>query len=240
MIDIHCHILPEVDDGPKSWEVAETMCRMASADGIEHIVATPHANHRYFYDRSYLGELIHSLAERIGGRPRLSLGCDFRLSEENMQSAMRAPAKFAIGDTRYLLVEFSPTSIPPSIDDWFRRMHDAGMRSIITHPERHPLLQKDPGRIFRWLELGASIQLTASSLTGDWGKAAQHASEWLLKENAVAFLATDAHDPQRRPPILSKARELVSEQFGGEFAEALVETNPRAVLQNQPLARSGF
>lgn len=240
MIDIHCHILPEVDDGPQSWEAAETMCRMAAADGIEHIVATPHANQRYFYDRAYLAELLGSLERRIGGRPALSLGCDFHLSPENMQSAMRAPERYAIANTRYLLVEFSNTSITASVDHWFRGMHAQGMRPIITHPERNPLLQKDPGRIFTWLELGASVQLTASSLTGDWGKPARRASEWLLEKKAVAFLATDAHDPLRRPPILSKAKKIVDERFGEKLARALVETNPRAVLRNRPLTSPGL
>ena len=88
MVDIHCHILPEVDDGPKSWDVAEAMCRIAATDGIEHMVATPHSNDRYFYDREYLSSLLLELQRRIGDRPKLSLGCDFHLSFENMQSAL--------------------------------------------------------------------------------------------------------------------------------------------------------
>jgi protein-tyrosine phosphatase len=235
VVDIHCHILPEVDDGPKSWEAAVTMCRLAVEDGIDHIVATPHANDFYFYDRAYLSELVEDLQARVGPRPTLSLGCDFHLSQPNMQNAIRQPAKYAIGETRYLLVEFSNSKISREVDDWFCRMHELGMRSIITHPERNPLLQKRPGKILDWLELGAMVQLTASSLTGHWGKPAQLASARLLRERAVSFLATDAHDPIRRPPILSEAKRLVAEEFGCRLAEALVETNPRAVIGNQPL-----
>jgi protein-tyrosine phosphatase len=240
VIDIHCHILPEVDDGPKSWEASETMCRIAAQDGIEHIVATPHANDCYFYDRPYFEELLRSLASRIGEKPALSLGCDFHLSEENMQNALRDPERYAIANTRYLLVEFSNTRISRSVDDWFRGMHHEGIRPIITHPERNPLLRKDPARIFAWLELGASVQLTASSLAGHWGKAAQRTSEWLLRKKAVAFLASDAHDPIRRPPILSKAKKLVAEGFGEKLARTLVDTNPRAVIRNRPLAAAGL
>ncbi len=80
MIDIHCHILAEVDDGPKSWDTAQEMCRIAAADGIEHIVATPHANERYHYDREYLVHVLDYLRQRTGGAPKLSLGCDFHLS----------------------------------------------------------------------------------------------------------------------------------------------------------------
>jgi len=118
VIDIHCHILPEVDDGPKSWETSEAMCRMASQDGIEQMVATPHANDRYYYDRAYLAQLLKQLQQRIGPSPQLSLGCDFHLSFENMQAALEKPERWCIGNTHYLLVEFNNFSIPPQMDDW--------------------------------------------------------------------------------------------------------------------------
>ena len=95
VIDIHCHILPEVDDGAKSWETAVGMCRMAGEDGIDHMVAAPHSNDRYFYDREYLSGLLQNLQQRIGDRPKLSLGCDFHLSLENMQAALVAPEKYS-------------------------------------------------------------------------------------------------------------------------------------------------
>src|SRR5277367_6662181 len=83
VIDIHCHLLPEVDDGPKSWDIAVEMCRMSAADGITHAVATPHANDRYAYDRLYLSGLIGELREKIDNSLELTLGCDFHLSFEN-------------------------------------------------------------------------------------------------------------------------------------------------------------
>src|SRR5258705_12095126 len=85
VFDIHCHILPEVDDGPKSWDIAVEMCRMAAADGITHMVAAPHANNRYSYDRNYLKDLLAQLQARVGTSPQLSLGCDFHLSFENLE-----------------------------------------------------------------------------------------------------------------------------------------------------------
>src|SRR5271168_3772259 len=90
VIDIHCHILPEVDDGPKSWEVAIEMCRMAAADGIRHTVATPHANDRYAYDRAYLEGLLEQLREKVDPALELqfSLGCDFHLSFENLERVL--------------------------------------------------------------------------------------------------------------------------------------------------------
>ncbi len=235
MIDIHCHILPEVDDGPKSWETAESMCRMAVQDGIEHIVATPHANDRYFYDREYLSGLLQNLQKRIGETPKLNLGCDFHLSYENLQSAMATPERYCIGNTRYLLVEFSNFSIPAQMDAWLTQMHERGITPIITHPERNPILQQAAERVLQWVELGCAVQVTASAITGAWGVRSRQSAEWLLKEKAVHFLATDAHDTERRPPVLSNARSIIAKQFGEEVAQALVAGNPGAVLKDQPL-----
>ena len=236
MIDIHCHILPEVDDGPKSWETAESMCRTAAQDGIEHMVATPHANDRYFYDREYLSGLLQNLQQRIGDSPKLSLGCDFHLSLENMQTALVTPEEYRIGSSRYLLVEFSNFSIPAQIDDWLGQMVELGTRPIITHPERNPILQQTGERVLQWVELGCAVQVTASAITGSWGAKAREMAHWFLKEKAVHFLATDAHDTVRRPPVLSEARKIVAKQFGEEWADTLVEENPRAVVNDWLLA----
>jgi len=238
VVDIHCHILPEVDDGPKSWDVAEAMCRIAATDGIEHMVAAPHSNDRYFYDREYLSGLLNELQSRVGERPRLSLGCDFHLSLENMQSALDKPERYRIGNTRYLLVEFSNFSIPPQVDEWFAAMVQAGTVPIITHPERNPILQGDPQRVLQWIELGCSAQVTASVFTGSWGARARQIADWLMKESAVHFLATDSHDTERRPPLLSAARNAVAKQYGESVAQALCEGNPRAVVNDEPLPAS--
>jgi protein-tyrosine phosphatase len=235
VIDIHCHILPEVDDGPKSWETAESMCRMAAEDAIEHMVATPHANDRYFYDREYLSGLLHDLQQRIGDNPKLSLGCDFHLSLENMQNAQVAPERYCIGSSRYLLVEFSNFGIPPQIDEWLGQMIERGTRPIVTHPERNPILQQNAARVLQLVDRGCAVQVTASAITGFWGAKVREMAHWLLKEKAVHFLATDAHDTVRRPPVLSEARKIVAKQFGDELADALVEGNPRAVVNDQLL-----
>lgn len=238
MIDIHCHILPEVDDGAKSWEVAEAMCRMAAEDGIEHMVATPHSNDRYFYDRAYLATLLEELQSRIGPKPKLTLGCDFHLSYDNMQSALRTPEKYCIGNSHYLLVEFSNFNIPPQIDDWFSQMREKGITPIITHPERNPIVQKHPARVIQWTKLGCAVQITASIFTGFWGAHARNTAEWLLKRKLVHFMSTDAHDTQHRVPVLSEARKAVAKDYGEKFARALVEDNPAAVVNDRPLPGS--
>jgi protein-tyrosine phosphatase len=235
VIDIHCHILAEVDDGPKSWDVSEEMCRMARADGIEHIVATPHANERYRYDREYLTGLLNVLRGKVGPAPKFSLGCDFHLSYENLQDVMLVPDRYCIEGTRYLLVELSNFGIPAQMDETFSTLREKGMTPIITHPERNPIVQQNPQRVLKWIELGCAVQVTGSVLTGSWGERAWRTAQWLFKRNAVHVLASDAHDTKNRIPNLSAARKEVSDEYGEELALALVDGNPGAIVNGQPL-----
>jgi protein-tyrosine phosphatase len=235
VVDIHSHIIPNVDDGPKSWGVAEEMCRMAIADGVEHMVATPHSNDRYRYDREYLAETLQQLQERIGSQLTLSLGCDFHLSYENVQDALENPGRYVIGETKYLLVELSNFSVPPSVSDSLMRLADRGLRPILTHPERNPILQENLKRVLEWAAAGVVVQVTASAFTGSWGEEVRRAAVWLLQNNSVHVLASDAHNADRRPPGLSSAREAVAEIAGKKTAQALVDENPRAIVNSRSL-----
>ena len=235
VIDIHSHILPEVDDGPKSWDVAVEMCGMAAADGITHMVAAPHANDRYAYDRAYLTEVLEQLRAKIGEAPQLSLGCDFHLSYENLERVLDKPHTYTIGQTNYLLVELSNFSVPTQITDCFTRLGDRGVTPILTHPERNPILQQRPQRILEWAEQGCLMQVTASALTGFWGERPEIIARWLLDRSAVHILASDAHDTKRRIPNLSAARDVAEIIVGAEYAEALVEGNPGAIVKGMPI-----
>ncbi len=235
MIDIHCHILPEVDDGPKNWDTAQAMCRMAAADGIEHSVVTPHANERYHYDREYLQSLVAHLRGLIGGSLKITLGCDFHLSYENLQDVLARPHNYTIEGTRYLLVELSNYSIAQQINTCFTQLGDQGITPILTHPERNPILQQTPQRVLQWVEQGCVVQVTASALTGSWGERVSRAARWLMDRDAVHILASDAHDTEHRRPLLSAARDKVAERYGQDLANTLVDANPRAVVNGQPL-----
>ena len=234
MIDIHCHILPEVDDGPKTWEAAQEMVRIAVADGIEHIVATPHADDQYTFDRDRCAATLERLQGMVGRSLGLTLGCDFHFSYDNVQDALAHPERYAIGETPYLLLEFSDYAISPQTLDVLRGLRGAGLVPIVTHPERNLLMQRSPGEVLRLIECGCPVQLTASSLTGGWGDAARRTALWLLEHDAVHVLASDAHSPQNRPPRLSPAREAAAEHVGGDVARALVDDNPRAILAGLP------
>ena len=238
MIDIHSHILPEVDDGPKSWEVSVEMCRMAAADGVTHMVATPHSNDRYHYDHEYLTACVERLQGMVGSAPQISLGCDFHLSYDNLQSLLAQPHLYTVAGANYLLVELSDYSIPALIGDWFLRLGDRGLTPVITHPERNAILRQTPQRVIEFVELGCAVQITANALTGFWGQRVARVATWLLEREAVHVIASDAHDTKHRTPLLSEARAAAAEIAGDEVAQALLEENPRAILAGQPLPYS--
>lgn len=231
MIDIHCHLLPCVDDGAKSWDVTLAMCRMAEQDGVTHIVATPHANNEFSYDRALHVDRLEELRVRAPGLS-FSLGCDFHLSYENIEDALHHPERYAIGDTRYLLVELSEYSAF-NVSQTLYKLQTAGLVPIITHPERNPVILGNPELLNEFSDVGCLFQITANSLTGSWGKASQKLCEAMLKKNLVHFIASDAHGLRRRPPTLSEACRAAAKIVGTDAARKLVSANPSAVLTNQ-------
>lgn len=235
MVDIHSHILPAVDDGAKSWEMAVEMCQMAAADGITHMVATPHANDQFAYDRRQHEDCLAQLREKVSGKIQLSLGCDFHMSFDNIQALRKNPAEFCIGRTNYFLVEFSDFGMSPQMLETLKEFLDNGLRPIVTHPERNRILQQQPKMILDMAEIGCVIQVTASSFTGFWGKGPKKTAQWLLKNGTLHVLATDSHDLARRKPILSAGRAAVAELAGEEIAESLVSKNPEAIVRGENL-----
>jgi protein-tyrosine phosphatase len=236
MVDIHSHILPGVDDGAKSWEMAAEMCRVAAEDGIRHMVASPHANDEFSYDRARLEATLQKLRELIGGRVNLSLGCDFHVSFENLQGAFANPNQYLIGETNYLLIELSDFSFTPAILAAMRRFVFMGITPVVTHPERNRMMQRQPENVLELVRSGCIVQVTANSLTGFWGEGPRKMARWLLEHEAVHVIATDAHDLKYRPPILSEARNFVHKEYGADIAQALVELNPSAIVSDLPLA----
>ncbi len=238
MIDIHHHLLPGLDDGARDLDTALAMVEAALADGITHVVCTPHASHQFRFDPAVNAERFAMLQDRVRTRfddaLTLGLGCDFHLMYENIEDAQRYPDKYTINGHRYLLVEFPDSAIAPTMSRTFYELALAGMMPIITHPERNPILARQPERMAEWLRGGALIQVTASSLSGRFGPLAERTSHWLLERNWVHFLATDAHNTTSRPPHLRAAHDLVAERYGEETAERLCLRNPRAAFFGEP------
>ncbi len=235
MIDIHSHILPGLDDGSKSWDMTLQMCRLAFRDGITHIVTTPHSDDTYVYNRDRVRDLITELSHKIGDELTFSVGCDFHLSFENIEDAIAYPQRYTIASTQYLLVELSEYGIPPQLSESFWSLQAAGIIPIITHPERNAILQRRPERVLEWVDAGCLVQVTASAITGSWGETVRRIAMWLLENNAVHVLATDAHDDKHRKPILSEARNAIARRFGTNLARVLVQDNPEAIVSGRPL-----
>jgi protein-tyrosine phosphatase len=235
MIDIHCHILPGLDDGAESMETAYAMAEMAIADGITHVIGTPHANQAFAFDPELIRRRRDELQEAFEGRLALATGCDFHLSYENLQAIHRDARQYTLNQKNYLLVEFADFSIPPLMDQALHELHLAGLYPVITHPERNPLIRTQPERLFKWLQQGCYAQVTAQSLLGKFGKTAQLAAEHWIEGGAVHFLASDAHNMTTRPLKLKETFELVAKRNGENVARALLVDNPLAAFEGRPL-----
>lgn len=239
MIDIHCHILPGLDDGSPDLETSLAMVRMAAESGTTDIVASPHADLNYRFDPDAVETRIGELAEASGGAVRIHYGCDFHLHYENIQQALERPAKFTIGHGNFLLVELPELLALKTADEALSRLWRGGVTPVITHPERHGLLQQKLDHVAGWAEAGYVIQITAQSLLGEFGRRARAASWDLVKRNLVHVVASDGHDCESRPPRLDLARALVASEFGEAVAERLFSVNPGAVVRGEELPPPG-
>lgn len=235
MVDLHCHILPGMDDGAKSVEDSLAMAEMAVADGITHVVATPHASAAYRFDYPAVSSAAARLREALGDRLQLATGCDFHLSPENLALLKKNPSPFCIGQKDYLLVEFNEFSIPPAVEKTLYEIQLSGLRPIITHPERNGIIRSQPERLEKWIRNGCYGQVTGGVLTGGFGPISQQvALEWIAR-GLVHFVASDAHNLTSRPHKLRPAYEVAQAEFGKDMAEALFVENPLAAFEGRAL-----
>ena len=235
MVDLHCHILPGIDDGPPTMEESLAMAESAIEDGITHVIATPHSSSEYHFDFARVRGLRDELQSRIGGKLQLATGCDFHLDPENLKSLRKDPSFYCLNQGDYLLVEFNEISIPPGLDQTLHEMQLSGVRPVITHPERNRILRAHPERLKKWVRQGCFIQVTGGALTGSFGPAAQKDAQQWIREGLVHFVASDAHNTRTRPLRLQPAYDAVLRQFGEEKARALFLDNPLAAFEGREL-----
>jgi protein-tyrosine phosphatase len=235
MVDVHCHVLPGIDDGPSTLEQSLAMAEDAIADGITHVVATPHASadHRFEYHR--VRSTLDELNSKLGGRLTVASGCDFHLNHENLLALRNDPRPYCINQHDYLLVEFNDFSIPPSMDQTLHELRLAGIHPIITHPERNPILRTHPERLQRWIGFGCYVQITAGSFTGVFGPSPQQRAWQWLASGFVHFVASDAHNTGKRPLKLKFAYDEIAARMGEGRARFLLVENPLAAFEGRPL-----
>ncbi len=235
MVDIHCHILFGLDDGAPTIEDSLAMAEDAIADGITHVVGTPHSSSEHKFDFARVRAARDELSAKLEGRLTLATGCDFHLNPENIQAIRKESAPFCINQKDYLLVEFNEFSIPPAMNQTLHELHLQGLRPIVTHPERNAILRTQPDRLRDWVHQGCFAQVTAGSLAGVFGPLAKENAWAWMAQGLVHFVSSDGHNTTRRPLKLKFAYEAVKSRFGEEKARALFLDNPMAAYEGRPL-----
>src|SRR5271170_57729 len=235
MIDIHHHLLYGLDDGPRDLETSCAMVDLAVANGITHIVCTPHANDRWTFTPEINREKLAEIDAYAAGRITFDLGCDFHLTYDIFQDQLNRPEKYTINGRRYLLVEFPDYGIQPSIGETLYEFVASGVTPVITHPERNATLQAKPEMMADWIRNGCVVQVTAGSLLGRFGTRAETTAHHLLRRNWVHLLASDAHNLTSRPPNLGDGRRALVKDYGQEVADRLCIHNPRAVFYGEAM-----
>ncbi len=231
MIDTHCHILPGVDDGPESREEALAMARVAVADGIHTVVATPHLTPGDFAHHPWIAEqvtLLQQALEQQGLPLRVLPGAEVVAAPEVLEYLPGLPR---LGSGAYLLLETPLMGLPTYLEELVFAIQLAGTRVALGHPERTQLMRAKPEVIRRLAERGCVLQLNVSSLLGRHGRMTRRLALELLREFPACVVASDAHDALYRPPRLAPAA-AVFRRVGGEarFREA-VETRPGEMVE---------
>jgi protein-tyrosine phosphatase len=234
VIDLHSHILPGVDDGAADLQDALSMAFFAAADGVETLVATPHASAER--PRADLAARVADLQAALDAESlplRVLTGAEIALSPG-------VPAKLAdrllptLAGSRYALVELPFAVLPPHVDQVLFEMQLAGFTPVMAHVERYRYVQSSIERLQEWSARGVILQVNASSLRGDFGPRPREAAEAIVRRAWPAVLASDAHDTLRRRPELAFARALVAALAGDARAADLLDAGPAAILADRP------
>lgn len=237
MLDLHCHILPAIDDGAVNLDMALEMARIAADDGITTIACSPHI-YPGMYDNTAHGiclavKALQAELDQRGIAIKLLPNADVHLVP-GLVEGIREGNVPTIAGSRYLLLEPSHHVAPPGFEDSVFELMAAGYVPLITHPERLAWVEDQYEVFERLSRRGAWMQVTAGALTGRFGRRVKYWAERFTGEGHTMVLATDAHHPQRRPPLLAEAREAAATLVGAGEATHMVLTRPAGILDDRP------
>jgi protein-tyrosine phosphatase len=239
MIDLHCHLLPGVDDGPDTLDAALAMCRVAVADGITCAVVTPHIHPgRWPNDRASIARACAALQHTLDEQRidlRLGYAAEVRLTEQLMRQVENDQIPFygELAGYRVMLLEFPHSHVIPGSMRLVHWLMARKIRPLIAHPERNRQIMKDPDALLPFVDAGCWLQLTAGSVLGDFGARARTRARQLLDDDLVFVLASDGHNAAARRPVLRRAFEHIGEHYGEARAQRLLQENPARISASQ-------
>ena len=240
-VDIHCHLVPGIDDGSKSVDESLEMARIAAADGIQIVIATPHQLGNYVCNtgdviRQHVTALQDLLAAK-GINLRVLPGGDVRI-DDTMFTGLQNGSVLSLGDHRkHVLLELPHELYLPTIPV-MERLRSLGMDTILSHPERNQGILREPQLVIELVQNGCFMQVTAASLLGTFGATCQQFSEWMLTNGLVHIVATDAHGSTSRRPLMRRCFDHVRELVGAATAEAVCCVHPAAVANGHQFQTS--
>jgi len=236
VIDVHCHVLPGLDDGAEDWDVSLAMVRIAMGEGVTQCVATPH-----WTGAPGEADRVRSTLEEL--RQRLqAAGIAFKVHPGNevilvprLVEDLREGRALPLGDSNYVLLETAQLEYSAYTHQALFHLQSSGYRVVLAHPERVRAWHGQLGEVRELLQRGCFLQVNAQSLTGGFGSDVRKQAELFLRLGWAALLATDAHSDSSRPPLLRAPLERCAELIGDDAALALVEQNPYRVLCGEQL-----
>lgn len=234
MIDLHCHILPQVDDGSQSLSESLDMARLASQSGVTAIAATPHCLDG---GASMIRERVLLLREALEDADipiRLYLGMEIfgtPFTAELLQEGLL----LTLNNSRYPLIEFRFHGTGEQETQILREVLDAGYVPVVAHPERYEYIQDEPELINRWKEMGCLFQINRGSLFGRFGSSARLMARELVGRGFASVIASDGHSPRMRTPWMKDVAIFLEQEISDSAKEYLLRKNPRAILRNQQL-----
>ena len=237
MIDLHCHLLPGIDDGPATMDETLALADALAAAGIERVVATPHVSPEYPNGAELVDKVTTLVAAELArrGHPlQVEAGAELDLAHLASLPAEELE-QLRLGTSSALLIECPFTRVMPHFEGLVRQLMARGNRVLLAHPERSPLFLREPALLTRLVADGALASLTGASFSGRFGTTAQRYAEWAVDEGMAHNVATDAHNTRGRGPVL---RDALQNAGYGWAVDWLTHEVPDALLRGAPLPAS--